>query len=295
MSAKQNGYAFVKYHGNGNDFIIFDSFSSTHKLSEQWLLKNASRLCERHRGIGADGIIVLTKKEENPHFFMDVINRDGSVAKNCGNGLRCAAHFLFQTLNVDEVTVSLCEKVYACRKVGDAIFVLMGECEIRRSEDLYFETCEAVARIAFASIGNEHVVLFFEKPIENFDDVIKEATQKLSIDQEINICISFLMPQRRYFSLVYERGVGFTDSCGSGACAAASFLSMLFGDEISDEIIITQPGGELSISINQKAFHEKSAVFYVSQKGVAEEVFKGVITVDDHEPCKFSEHVTRLL
>ena len=76
---------FSKYHGNGNDFIIFDLTHFALAPSLSWLLENAERLCCRHTGIGADGVIAAFIEKDR--IKMTVINADGSMAKNCGNGL----------------------------------------------------------------------------------------------------------------------------------------------------------------------------------------------------------------
>src|SRR5580704_9645361 len=74
---------FLKYHGKGNDFIIFDMAKDGFSLP--WYIDNAKRLCDRHHGIGADGIILLMHYQD--HYRMTMINADGSLANNCGNGL----------------------------------------------------------------------------------------------------------------------------------------------------------------------------------------------------------------
>src|SRR5665647_422274 len=80
---------FSKLHGQGNDFIIIDAISREIHLEKAEILK----MCDRHFGIGADGII-LVKKLKNGCFFMDYYNADGTVAEMCGNGIRCMAKFL---------------------------------------------------------------------------------------------------------------------------------------------------------------------------------------------------------
>ena len=84
-----NTINFSKLHGQGNDFIIIDAISREIRIEKEEILK----MCDRHFGIGADGVI-LARKLKDGCFFMDYYNSDGTVAEMCGNGIRCMARFL---------------------------------------------------------------------------------------------------------------------------------------------------------------------------------------------------------
>lgn len=280
-SNEQDHYrAFAKYHGNGNDFIIFDYFTNTEGPSQSWLTETAKVLCERHRGIGADGIIMLSKKGDQ--FYMTVINADGTIAANCGNGLRCAALHIFKTFGVTEASINLAQNSYLCQKKLDQISVTMGDGKVTELRELFFASCSQLARISLVHVGNKHLVLYFNEPVDCFDDILKELHQKMRVDDDVNVGFVFKDGPMRFFSRVFERGVGFTNSCGSGACAAASLLAFLLPDEVNDEVIIVQPGGQLTINIHKKAIDREHATYSLLQAGRAEEVFMGICEVVDN-------------
>ena len=81
---------FSKYHGQGNDFIIMDATKKSISLNEDKI----RTICDRHKGIGADGLILI-KSSDNCDFYMDFYNMDGSKAEMCGNGIRCMAGLIF--------------------------------------------------------------------------------------------------------------------------------------------------------------------------------------------------------
>lgn len=260
--------SFAKYHGNGNDFIIIDSCEIPHMA----VVEQAPILCARNEGIGADGILLLSIKTD--HIDMKVINADGSLAKNCGNGLRCAAQYYFdRNLEKEQVDIVLGGVNYKCLKKEGLIEVDMGVCTVEKSLDIYFSSIDESAHVFDAKIGNEHKILWF-KNLEN-----KESLKELLINEafikfpKINFNLGFLFGSENIFtSFVYERGVGFTKSCGSNACAAACVIA-LFNKE-TREVTIRQPGG--IILVNTKMINDdEKETFTVKQRGSSEAVFDG--------------------
>jgi len=231
----------------------------------------AKHLCNRHLGIGADGIIALSGHRDQ--FLMTVINADGSLAKNCGNGLRCAALHIYKTFGIERPIIALGEREFICRVELDEISVAMGSCEVMPLEEIVLRGGLRV-KTAEIHIGNKHRVLFFSQPVTCFNDVIDEIAAHQYVDT--NIGIMFAMGVDQVFLRVHERGVGFTNSCGSGACAAACFVATLFCHEHSKETTIIQPGGTLQILYTRKASTSNSALFNVIQKGNAAEIFSGI-------------------
>lgn len=262
--------SFAKYHGNGNDFIIV-----VHDEAEQASVHlRASTLCDRHRGIGADGLVLLSPMSD--HLSMRVINADGSEAKNCGNGLRCAARFYFnQNPHVERIAIKLGGNLYPCKKQGDQIEVGMGTCTVVKKDELYFSTVGAKAQVFAASIGNEHVIFWFNEQgsVCDVNGLVLEAKMKFAHWQHYNLGFVFAENARSLASFVYERGVGLTQSCGTSAVAAAC-ASALSAQIESGEFIIGQPGGIISVSVRCiKAGPE--AIYAVVQAGAAEAVFQG--------------------
>lgn len=269
--------SFIKYHGNGNDFIIFVLSEIENRVFSQRIINIASRLCHRHLGIGADGIILLN--EESTYWHMIVVNADGSLAKNCGNGLRCAAQAIFkQNKLLDTVTIKLGDNFFICRKDGAQIAVDMGLCHLSRLKNIYLESCGINAQVAKAHIGNEHLIFLMEKPTDLPPDVLVEIKARFNDVEKYNLGFVFKDNFNRFHSSVYERGVGFTNSCGSGACAAASFIAFL-DLQPSSLITISQAGGDIDVFMTLISQNKEEAVFHLCQRGPAEDIFKGICQV----------------
>lgn len=264
--------SFVKYHGNGNDFIIVMFDDGMQPLDQA----SVARLCDRHRGIGADGLLLLHAHSD--HLSMRVINADGSEAYNCGNGLRCAARFYFDhNPAVERIAITLGGKLYHCRRLGDQIEVAMGICTIEKKEALYFSTIGEKAQVFAAKIGNEHLIFWFNGrgSISEVNGLVSEAKMKVAQWQQYNLGFVFAETAGCIYSFVYERGVGLTQSCGTSAVAAA--CASAFGTKKeSGEFIISQPGGIVSVNVMCTQTGPKSH-FTAVQSGAAEAVFQGIL------------------
>lgn len=263
---------FAKYHGNGNDFIIINHTDKSPDLSK--LISLSKSLCDRHRGIGADGILVLSPTSEGLH--MVVINSDGSLAQNCGNGLRCAARWYFDTHNNKrEVSIYLASKNYLCVLEGENISVQIGLCHVERLKNMNFGVLEA--QCFKAQLGNNHLVFIFAKPDLDLNLKLVTQVQKEFPDaHEYNL--GFVTPcTQGYYSRVFERGVGFTKSCGSGACAAGAALSMGYEQGQERNLELSQPGGPIWVDahvLENKGCHAR---FLLKLAGPAQAIFLGVL------------------
>ncbi|MCA9507286.1 MAG: diaminopimelate epimerase [Myxococcales bacterium] len=280
---ENSGLSFTKYNANGNDFIIIEGEKISSSLRQQidWLVKRASFLCDRHRGIGADGILLVdaagdTNPKENQktkqNLMMHVINADGSIAQNCGNGLRCAAQWGFKRQEIvgNILDIELGQRTYTCTKKAHYVSVDMGECLIDHIENTNF--LGQATEVYKASLGNDHLVFVFEKEYEA--EAMLAVIKQNYYDWE-NFNLGFVSRGTRR-SMVHERGVGFTKSCGSGAIAAAMALAM--HDDISSTTI-HQLGGDIFLKLDPLVCSRSSARFRITQSGAAVEVFCGHIEV----------------
>lgn len=258
---KGPGIKFTKYHGNGNDFIIFDCLKNPTKPKSSI----AQKICDRHLGVGADGVIFLTDQEP---FNMSLYNADGTLAHNCGNGLRVVADYLFNKTGLSKVSIHFSGRDYSCQRRDSLISVEMGQAQIRRLPD--FKAHSVTAKAAKVFMGNEHLVLFFD--CEEDAKVIKE---KVSFaNEKENIGFLWEKPNGTLCSEVYERGVGFTNSCGTGACAAAMFKSLLSQKK---SMVIEQLGGKIEVDAARLKAEGDVHVFLITQTGEAEAVFFGYL------------------
>lgn len=271
-------FAFSKYEGLGNDFIVVDEAVAQGLGPEQ-----AKALCDRHFGIGADGVLLTGLRAGRP--FMHVINADGSEPEMCGNGLRCVALYLVQRnlVTVPEFEVDTDAGVHAVSvKVageGGEVRVAMRPASLDAREvmasgqgeliDQPFEVDGLTLKLSAVSMGNPHAVIF--------DDVGARAEvlgPRIERDSRFragaNVGFATLRSPESLDLRVWERGCGFTLACGTGACAAAVAAVETGRAERGRPLTVTLPGGPLSIQVGERGSP-------VLMTGPARHVFDGQV------------------
>lgn len=268
---------FTKMHGLGNDFILVDDIA--HAISDSDLADLGVKLCDRHFGIGADGLI-LVRPSGVAEFAMRVMNSDGSEAEMCGNGIRCFAVFLREHGLADKnpVGVETGAGVLTLDVDGLNVTVDMGEPRFERSaipmagEGSNFEVPICIDGrefvISAANMGNPHAVVFVDSldgfawdkygPILSIHPLFPAGTNVHFVEQtgpnEVKV-------------KVWERGAGPTLACGTGACAITVVAASL--GKTGRNVTVNLPGGPLHI--------EWRADNHVFMTGPALEVFTGEI------------------
>lgn len=227
--------AFQKWEATGNDFLFVDAESQG--LGDNLPRPEAVRkVCHRQEGLGADGVVLYTVDEHGA--TMKIINADGSKASMCGNALRCLAQILFhQTgrakhlvqLTNRQVTVSYLEKGQSS--------VVMGPAQALDAHELFSERAELSQVLGHSpsylvSFGNPHLVVPVDKIPTNWRELgaaVQEPSDQILGTGGINCGFVERQPDDEgvYQLRVFERGVGETQSCGSGACAASVVLEIL--------------------------------------------------------------------
>jgi diaminopimelate epimerase len=254
---------FVKSHGLGNEYVIFDSEHISFKMNEA----NIMKLCNVHFGIGSDGIL-LKVPSAKADFGLNIYNPDGSEAEKSGNGLRIFSKFLFdyQWSKNNKFTVetkggivnaSVMESVKGRAKIiridmGKAVFdsksipVLMNKPECL-DEKLVLEGAAFI--INCVSVGNPHCVIVRDTleidQIKKFGPLIEN--HKL-FPHRINVQFAKVLNEKEVEILIWERGAGFTLASGSSSCAVASVLYKK--GLIQPNVTIKMLGGELTITID---------------------------------------------
>jgi len=269
---------FFKYEGLGNDFLIFERES----LGRASLATGeAVALCDRHRGVGADGVLIVDV--EAPR--MDVINADGSVPEMCGNGIRCVALHLARRRGAAEldVTIDTLAGTHACR-VSNRAGEEWVEVEMTRPSleprdlplnasepwlDRELEVDSRVLRLTGVSMGNPHAI--------TFDDV---GGQRLELGplvqadphfpEGVNVGFVSKLDGDSMQLDVFERGAGWTRACGTGACAAAVAAVETGRAERLRPMQVHLPGGTLHVTVGE-------ADERVLMKGPACYVFAGEV------------------
>ena len=281
---------FTKMHGAGNDFIVIED------LDEVWEFDELAVqvFCDRHFGIGADGMILVRRATEpEADFFMLYMNADGSVAEMCGNGVRCFARYLVD----NELVTGDAIKVQTLGGIKD-IEILRdeyGEFEAARVDmgmpvllaanipttlagdpviDAVVSTDLGDFTVTCVSMGNPHAIIWVDDadtaPVLTAGPLVETAAV---FPNKTNVEFAEVIDEDNIRLRVWERGVGETLACGTGACATlvAASLTGRTGRVATIEL----PGGELEI--------EWAANDHVLMTGPAEVTFEGVVRVEDDE------------
>ena len=276
---------FTKMHGAGNDYVLMDA----RDLEEDWATL-ARAMCDRHMGVGADGmLLVLPSNEANVRMRM--LNPDGSEAEMCGNGIRCLAKYVLEReiaeagkdpLSVETLTgVRLIEPTWSDGLVERAR-VAMGAPELRPERvpvtvsddmsggpvlDFPLDVDGHLLNLTFVSMGNPHAVAFIDTPVADFPlaRIGPQVEHHRIFPNKVNFSIVNVRDSWAVVARVWERGAGETLACGTGACAIA-VAARLHGFT-GEDVDITLPGGALTIS------WDGSGEVYL--EGPAEEVFEG--------------------
>ena len=263
---------FTKMQGAGNDFILVE----TSDVSQNWS-QMAMIMCGRHFGVGADGLLLLLPSDV-ADFRMREFNPDGSEAEACGNGLRCLAKYVMETKLADTTAREiLVETIAGIRKIklfyeGDKggevvrIQVSMGEPKLGAKDipvviergkggivDIKPMLSYSVTiggkelPLNFVSMGNPHAIHFWQRPVSEFplSRLGPEVEQHKIFPKKVNFEVARVVNRQQIEARVWERGVGETLACGSGACAVA-VAAQLHG-YIDNKVEIKLPGGILDV------------------------------------------------
>ena len=253
-------------HGLGNDFIVIDNFNGRIKLTTEEI----TILCDRHKGIGADGLI-LVESSEKADSFMNYYNADGSVAKMCGNGVRCVAKFLKNDYlkNQDTFLIETRAGIKEVTLENDGTFSVNMGIPIFSHEDFPDKKISLEGfELDFVSMGNPHAVAIVGD-LNNFnlEKIGPLIEHNSNFPNKINFELVEKKNDKTYKMIVWERGCGVTLACGTGACAVYSIINK--ENNLESEITIELPGGELYMSKNEDG--------EIIMRGKAESSFSGEV------------------
>jgi diaminopimelate epimerase len=276
---------FTKMQGLGNDFIVLSGMSELPADHAEL----ARRLCDRHFGIGADGLVFVLPADD-ADYMMRIINSDGSEAEQCGNAIRCAAKYIYDNDMVDRSRAELVIKTIGAGRQPVQLTIRDGQVTAVRVdmgppilEGLQIPTTIDQERIidypvavdgrefrfTAVSMGNPHCVIFVDDAV-GMD--LHAWGPKLEhhplFPRRINVEFVTVTSRSHADMRVWERGAGPTLACGTGACATlvASVLNG-FSDRAST---VSLKGGDLYIEWNEEDNH-------IYMTGPAETVFKGTL------------------
>lgn len=255
LSPNIAGTPFVKMHGAQNHFVIVDARQREFLPTRNDIVE----ICDPQAGIGADQLIVIEPATNGADAFMRILNTDGREAEACGNATRCVAWILFEESGDDQVEIQTLAGVLSCHKVGDKqVSAAMGRASMKwqtvplakEHDTLHLKIVSGDLRDPVAvSIGNPHAV-FFVDDIDNVD-VVSDAPPVQANElfpNSVNVGVAQILSKKKMRLVVYERGVGLTMACGSGACAAV-FAAQKRGLTDSSMMQVELPGGIVTIEI----------------------------------------------
>lgn len=219
---------FLKMHGLGNDFIILDARGRDDLI----LHASAARaLADRRRGIGCDQLLII-RDSEVADIQMDILNHDGTPSGACGNGTRCVADYVMRQSGQRTLSIAtdggLLAAQYDSRFANDLIAVDMGPARMRwqdvplvaESDTLAVDIGMGIPPVVCHSMGNPHAVAFVEDVTSIDLDRIGPLVETHGLFPErVNFSVVAKQDDGVFRMRVWERGVGITMACGSGACA----------------------------------------------------------------------------
>ena len=279
---------FVKMHGLGNDFILIDCLNKP--LGDSSFLSYlAKKLCDRNFGTGSDGLILILPSS-NTDLKMRIFNSDGSEAQMCGNGIRCFAKYAYENklVSKNKFTVETLagiitpELIFKDKEIS-GIKVDMDIPKLKRREipmegkndpTVVDETLKIdskyVFKITCVSMGNPHCIIF----VNNVQSIpVDEIGPKIEnhplFPEKTNVEFIQVLNKQEINFRVWERGVGETLACGTGACAA--LVAAVLNKKTDREVIIHLPGGDLDIQWADDG--------HVYMTGPAELVFRGEMII----------------
>jgi diaminopimelate epimerase len=252
---------FAKGHGTGNDFVILPDPDDDLDLTAAL----AARLCDRHFGVGADGVLRVVRTAaagedavgQQAEWFMDYRNADGSVAEMCGNGVRVFAKYLIEQgmATGPELTIATRAGTRKVRAEPDGQFTVdMGAATVLGEGEAQAGG-QRLAGLAI-SVGNPHLACIVTQPVTAVDLNSPRVLQPAALTAGANVEVFRVLGDRDVEMRVHERGSGLTLSCGTGAVAAAVAAAVCAGEwpaESATPWTVRVPGGKLTVTPSLKA------------------------------------------
>ena len=272
--------AFLKMHGLGNDFVVFDARGSHLALDRH----SARALADRRFGVGCDQVIVIGAGRGNVDAVMRIYNADGGEVESCGNATRCVARLLMEETDRDRVVIDTPGAELVCIDAGGGnVTVDMGparlewtEIPLARAVDTSdFELCigDKNFRVTAVNVGNPHCVLFTDADTAPVAELGPRIETHEMFPARTNVEFVTVKDRGHLRMRVWERGVGITSACGTGACASAVAAHRRgFCDRKVD---VTLDGGVLAIEWRESDGH-------VLMTGPATLAYKGDVDLGNY-------------
>jgi diaminopimelate epimerase len=260
---------FHKYEGLGNDFVVVEA-----EREDVVSVDRARQLCDRRLGIGADGVLlVLPAKTPGADGRMVVINADGSIPEMCGNGLRCVALHVARKRGLAQGALTFDTgagtKPCAIDDDGGRGLVTVDMGVVRWVEDVALDLDGERWELALADAGNPHAITRRAVTRAQFEAVGHRLATHPRFSAGTNVELVTLRSPTEIELVVWERGVGITQACGTGACATVAVAVAKGWSTADTEVAVTLPGGTLFVRIDARG--------HAIMRGPARHVFSGTV------------------
>jgi len=284
---KLENLEFFKYHALGNDYIIINDIKWN--IPEEKKSTLALTLCQTHFSIGADGLLYVCESSK-ADIKMRIFNNDGTESEACGNGIRCFSKYVYEKniVKKKEIRIETLKGVMGAKlaingEIVETVQIDMGppilNCEeIPVTSEGLSNKCvnepivilDKIFNFTAVSMGNPHAVIFVKEQLN--DDKLNMYGSTIEAHERFpnkaNVEFVKIITEEECNVRVFERGVGITKSCGTGACASVVAGSILGLFKKHTPITVHNDGGDLKITYLGKT---------VLMEGPVEKVFNGII------------------
>ena len=247
---------FTKMHGLGNDFVVINALEQAVNLNSE----QVRSIAHRRLGVGCDQLLVIRPSRHGAaDFLCNIYNADGSEAEQCGNGMRCVALYLRVNgiISRDDVAVETPGGLVTLYFEGDLVRVNMGcpnfspaqiPLTATKTQQRYrAELDQEAVEFAALSLGNPHAVIQVDDVDHVPVDTLGPQLQRHPMfPNSVNVGFMQVLDNLHIRLRVYERGVGETLACGSGACAAVVAGIKVYN--LAEKVEVALPGGSLAVS-----------------------------------------------
>ncbi|OLS34355.1 diaminopimelate epimerase [Bacillus sp. MRMR6] len=285
----------IKGHGSGNDFLIIDEISHAYSFSEEDRSKLARLLCDRNKDLGADGILFMLKSER-ADGRMRVFNSDGSEASMCGNGLRLVARYICELLNKEEAVIETMKADLKVSKQKEILPMIhtyqveispvsfqLSDLPLVMEQDVLINEpiTDLSSELLFTALAvpNPHLIAIVETE-QLQSDLQKQLSEKVNSPNDLfpdGVNVSFVKPLSKgsIYVNTFERGVGFTNACGTAMSASSLVTCMNKLNEFEEVIQVYNNGGKV-----QCVVHKDHGQYFIDLIGNATYLYQAAIKVN---------------
>lgn len=257
---------FIKCHGSGNDFVMIDAVEQS--LQGRDIAALSRDVCDREKGIGADGLLLLVRQDKG--YAMRMFNPDGSEAEMCGNGIRCVARLAQNYINEQHFTLGSGGRIFHISADGELRegvkafgveipialnsrdFAMIGDGEQWREQTIV--ELDPNLRFTALNLGNPHIVARCEKIdlalLESLGEKVKHLPSHFP--NGVNVSLYEVLSEEKIFVATYERGAGITLSCGTAMTASTTAAALAGYIRSNHPIEVCNRGGRVVCEVHPR-------------------------------------------